>query len=368
MTAHKHESEKIKKSAGNSPARGGQRPLGLYIRLAELMTAKGMKVHELEELSGVSHGTISRLRRNQATSIELDHLAAICRVLGVTPADILRFHNVDLWYPIRLRRHVTIHVGSSAVTGTLKGAADTENGFRETVGSFDVYAMAELIEFIGTLEQRVRVRVALHATGEGETFAQLHKATADSILEDGNCHIVLASPRANSLAEEVVSLAYGVPPSSLGMQDRFPLAFAWDESRQGEIVSSFATFVPEDQCGIVDTSTGKLVARRTRPVAATAIGEDCGLIFVQRVPISAARRTYGAEEEGIVIALLGHGGPATLGAARVIMSPEAALALYPDQTAEPQLHAVKTTYQARDGATPRDNRRLLTWALAEDEG
>ncbi|RMD81715.1 MAG: XRE family transcriptional regulator [Candidatus Dadabacteria bacterium] len=348
---------------GKSPKKARSKPLGIYIRLAELMAEKGITVRELERLSGVSHTTISRLRRGWAKSIEFEHLAQICRVLGVTPGDVIVYHALDIWYPICLQGSVTIHLGSSALPDTLEGPVDAGKGFRETVGSFDVYSFAELTEFIGSFEQRVQVRVALCPTGEGDTFAQLHKGTATSILEEGGCHIILASPKANSLAEEVVCAAYGVPPFSRGVAESFPLAFAYDESRQNAMRSSLATFVPADRCGIVDTETHELVAHRSQPNNDTA--DDCGLVFVQRTPVPAAKRRHGDEDEGIVIALLGHGGPGTLGAARVLTSPEAAAALYPDELGEPRLYAIRAKYHTGTSDTPRDNRRLLSCSLVQ---
>ena len=57
---------------------------GIGSRLKKLLDIKGMNVVELSRLSGVSKNTIYSIIRRDSTKADLDDLASIAEVLGVT--------------------------------------------------------------------------------------------------------------------------------------------------------------------------------------------------------------------------------------------------------------------------------------------
>lgn len=60
-------------------------------RFREVMDASGHKLAELVEASGVSRAAIGRLRQDKRQVVNLDHLDALCGVLGVRPCAVISY-------------------------------------------------------------------------------------------------------------------------------------------------------------------------------------------------------------------------------------------------------------------------------------
>lgn len=61
--------------------------------LSAIMGAKRIKIYELEQLSGISRSTITRLYYDKTNTISFNTLENICRALNCSPNDL--FEIVD---------------------------------------------------------------------------------------------------------------------------------------------------------------------------------------------------------------------------------------------------------------------------------
>lgn len=60
-------------------------------RFREAMDASGLKLEDLVKASGVSRAAIGRLRQDKRQVVNLDHLDALCGVLGVRPCTLISY-------------------------------------------------------------------------------------------------------------------------------------------------------------------------------------------------------------------------------------------------------------------------------------
>lgn len=61
--------------------------------LSAIMGAKRIKIYELEQMSGISRSTITRLYYNQTNTVSFNTIENICKALDCTPGDL--FEVVD---------------------------------------------------------------------------------------------------------------------------------------------------------------------------------------------------------------------------------------------------------------------------------
>lgn len=59
------------------------------IALGELMQREGVKVYNLHKETKLHFYTLSRYRDNQAKTISLDHVEALCKALNCQPGDLI---------------------------------------------------------------------------------------------------------------------------------------------------------------------------------------------------------------------------------------------------------------------------------------
>jgi len=59
--------------------------------LSKLMGEKRIKIYELEQLSGVSRSTLTRLYYNQTNTISFNTIEKLCYSLECTTQDLLEF-------------------------------------------------------------------------------------------------------------------------------------------------------------------------------------------------------------------------------------------------------------------------------------
>ena len=62
---------------------------GVTLHLDELLEAMGMTLAQLSDLVGVTVVNLSVLKNGRAKAIRFSTLAALCRVLGCQPGDLL---------------------------------------------------------------------------------------------------------------------------------------------------------------------------------------------------------------------------------------------------------------------------------------
>jgi putative transcriptional regulator len=62
---------------------------GVTVHLDELLEARGMTLAELSELADITVVNLSVLKNGRARAIRFSTLAALCRVIGCQPGDLL---------------------------------------------------------------------------------------------------------------------------------------------------------------------------------------------------------------------------------------------------------------------------------------
>ena len=318
------------------------------------MRAYGLTNKELSRLSGVAREVIGDLRRNRTDGVRWDTIGRLCSALGLTSLDkLFRLYEASLFFPIRLRREVTIHLGTDSDAPVQPPPGGGGNGqpvlARQIAGGRDLAALIEITEFLNRVERGVRFRFALHPRNEYGV-----REAVDGVFRKGN-HIVIGSPVANQFAEEVVCRSFGVPPFSPERQTAFPYVFSWSQRRAG--ASSFGAAAKNGDVGIVSVPTGRLVARRT--LVSQGEGEDCALIVVQRLWRPRLRREHGRHDENIIICLLGYSGIGTLAAAHVATQSAFPEELYPPNPGKPLMRVVSTIYMRPPAPTSDDNREVI---------
>lgn len=65
----------------------------IKFNLKQILKEYGMTQKDLSEVTGIRAGTIGRYCNNEATNISLENLDLICKMIGCTPNDILKFTN-----------------------------------------------------------------------------------------------------------------------------------------------------------------------------------------------------------------------------------------------------------------------------------
>lgn len=61
----------------------------MIVKLAEYRQAKGLSIRKLSKISGVSRTYISDIERDICENPSVEIICKLCKVLGVTPNDII---------------------------------------------------------------------------------------------------------------------------------------------------------------------------------------------------------------------------------------------------------------------------------------
>ena len=61
----------------------------MRIKLREILDKKGITVYALSKKTGISQNNLSKLIKQETSSIKFDTLEIICQNLNITPNDIL---------------------------------------------------------------------------------------------------------------------------------------------------------------------------------------------------------------------------------------------------------------------------------------
>lgn len=327
----------------------------IQCRLGEIMRARGLSDKKLAKLAGVGRDVIRQLRENTFKGIRRKTLGKLCAALSLESLDeLFCIRDADSLHPIRLHREVTIHLGANPLAALTRQSGPPDGHLFDPVyvGRWDLQTASEISAQLSNLEPGIRVNLVEHVRLDPV------KEAVDRVLAAGN-HVELGSPFANQFAEELVCRLHKVPPYSPDQRDAFAYGFQWDSSHQ--VDSSFGWQGMGTDFGIVSLRTGKLVARST--FVTQGQGEDCALIVTYRVFRAPRRRSFGLDDEFIVIAILGYSGCGTTAGARVAFDPAFARELYPPRTGEPLMRVVRCTYTRPPSASTHDNRRVETWEL-----
>lgn len=338
----------------------------LYCRLREIMDERHLAVYQLAKLSGVGRDTIGALRKNNWHRVDREVLGKICGALEVCLDELFDLREEDIWFAIRLHREVTIHLGSNSAAALVD--SETGNGsptafYPQSIGAWDFRAFRVLTKHLAKLGRDITVRSEDH---EGDVYQGFDPSRGDSVEEllgEGD-HIIIGSPIANRLAEELVCRLFGVTPHTPSKRDAFPFGFVWD-SRRSSTPSSFGWEGHGKEFGIADIATGKLVARGN--IVAQGEGDDCALIVTYRIWQPPKQRRFGRDDERIIICILGFSGAGTYAAAKVATDPRYAAALYPPTSGAPLMRPVAATYTRPATASLQDNRRVVTQSLVEPD-
>jgi len=328
----------------------------IVCRLSTIMRDRGFNAKQLAKHAGVSRETISRISNNTFTRLRRDIVGRICGALEITSLDeLFEVYEANIFFPIRLHKEVTFHVGSDSLAHGRDSAAETSID-RLSMGAWDFRAMKVIHEYLNRTVPGIRVHVEEHVRYD-PTVAD----TLDRTFDRGN-HILFGSQIANQFTEEVVCRTHGVPPYSPERRSEFPFVFHWDTRRT--IASSFGVRATGRKIGIVSSRTGKVLAAHTRVTSGQ--GEDGALVMAYRVWRAPVRRQFGREDENIVIAILGYSGIGTYGGARVAIDPEASRELYPVRTGSPLMRVVSVGYTRPPDPSPRDSREVTTAQLVSE--
>ena len=326
----------------------------LYCRLAEIMARKGLRVEDVCRRCGVHRCVVVNLRRNSFEKLSRSVITRICKGLNISLDALLEVYEEDALFPVRLHRHLTIHMGCNTV---MAAANDPVAMGRHTIGSWDLRASIELRNAIEPSDGRsVQVQYQWHDLG-----VQTDTEAIDRAFAAGD-HVILGSPVSNRFTEYVVSRMFGVPPFTAAERHRFPANFVLDSAHC--VPSSLAFQGQGTEFGIVSTQTGRMIARRT--LVAEGQGEDCALIVVLRLfQPPKLRGVFGKDDQRVIVCALGHSGPGTLAAVRVLLDPRFASLLWPPKLGQPLMAAVSATYERAPGSNGRDNRVLTSWDLID---
>lgn len=333
-------------------------------RLYEKMQDPFMTVDELHRRARVGRDVISNLRWNKRTRFDPDGIARICGVVNVTLDQLFVLVPEDSLAPIRLSRGVAIHLGSRPFQRARVATGRPQESLLSLQGiaARDHRAAQWISEHLLKLDPRIVIRMQEHMTGFGYGFDPSMADVTRHIFERGN-HVLIGSPIANPYTEYVVCHMYDVPPYVPRKREAFPYGFVWDSERS--VPSSFGWQGEGPRFGIYSTKKRDLVAFRT--VVPEGDGEDCAIIVTYRVFQPPAARTNGADDERIIICILGDGGPGTEAAARVATDPQYAAALYPPTRGVPHMRVVGARYTRVATPDGRDNRVVTDVYLVDDD-
>jgi DNA-binding Xre family transcriptional regulator len=342
---------KKKSPAEALPPRAGRvAPVRIRFRLSELMAERGIEhVTDLAERACVSRNAIGALKNGTWQRVDRETLTRLCGALDATVGDLFVTEPADIWFPIRLRGEVTIHLGSISKAVPRAGGqlVPCERIEPQLVGYWDVRSLSYLMEHLARLAPRVTIRLREHMSGSDSRG----RTRVDELFEGGN-HIILGSPLVNPIAEEVVCRCYKVAPRMVSPAAEIPYWFSWQSWQS--VASSFGESGEGRKLGVVRSRDRTMVARRT--VVKEGRGEDCGLLLSYRRRLPPARRQYGRDDECIIIAILGHSGCGTLAGTWSACEPEVAARLYPSERNTPLLRTFRAGYLRSASSSSLDNR------------
>lgn len=313
----------------------------VHCYLRELMDERGYGVDKLHRMSGVNRGTISNLSNNSFQGVSRQNIARLCGVLNKSIEELFVVLPKDIWLPIRLSKSVTVHFGSRFLSEVRPG--DDGRGdlvLRPYFGVWDFRAFQKIQEYLASLAPGIHVEFKEHITGEGRGIDPNTRSLVREIFEGSGNHILIGSPVANSFVEEVVCRAYDVEPYNPNHRKRFPYGFAWDESRSRR--SSLGWRAAQNVYGIAALPSEKVIV--PCGLGNQAEGTDGALIVVYRTGKDPKQKDGGADQERIIICLLGYSGPGTDAAAQLATNSKHAAGLYPDERNRPRMRAVSCKY------------------------
>ena len=340
----------------------------LYCRLREHLDERGLSMNSLARHAGVGRDAIGMLCRNDWQRVDRETLGRVCGALDVGLEDLFALHAEDIWFPIRLHRSVTIHIGSNP-WGPQADSKSSDGLWpqfhQQSIGAWDFRAFRVLTKHLARLGRDITVRSEEHQADVDFGFDEDESAgnLIEQVFTDGD-HIVIGSPIANRFAEEIVCRLFGVTPYTPSRRTAFPFAFVWD-ARRGVTPSSFGYQALGKDIGIADLRSGKLVARCN--IVPQGEGQDCALILTFRFWKSRRTRQFGMDDERVIICLLGFSGAGTYAAAKAITDPKNAALLYPPEQQVPLMLPVTATTQRSATRSLRDTCRVTGVALVDVE-
>src|SRR3989442_2973580 len=152
------------------------RSMPIVCRLDAIMRERRLAASQLSKLSGVSRETIAGLRNNNFVRLTRDVIGKLCFALDITSLDILfEVYEVDIFFPIRLHKEVTFHVGSNSFAAKRDAALE---GCRMSIGAWDIRAMKLVLEHLNRTVPGISVHLEEHVRYDptiGEKVEQTFK-------------------------------------------------------------------------------------------------------------------------------------------------------------------------------------------------
>ncbi len=331
----------------------------LYNRLGEILQERNISQKALAASTQLSTRTISRIVHQRIESIDLDTLESLCRTLHVQPGEIFCIDLFSFWSRIRKIGQACTHIGSGvcptcAPISTV-GAVD---GCRESCGRWDVIAAHEMANLFA---DKVGISVEEHMHSNAVYPNGVIPVGLHNFMHDGRVHVIFGSPVSNTFAERVIAgEIYGVQPGSPSNLEAFPYVLVFPE---GHVVSAFSRDGKLNECGIIDTQSGELVARRIFVPQGGGHGKDCALLIIVRTRPLRLDTSDPGNGEGMIICCCGHSGPATLACTKVLGDPHYASELFPSQVDQPIMRVVTAEYERPNSTKLADIRKLTSYEL-----
>jgi DNA-binding Xre family transcriptional regulator len=325
-----------------------QQPQRIRCRLDEIMRERGLtQNHEVAERVGCRDESIAKLRHGPWGRIDTKLAGKVCHALGVAFGDLFEFVPLDIWYPVRRDRKLSVHLGSTALASPASGSA--ANIDRQGIGTWDVRALFKLSDFLN----------GMTPGGVPITYVEHNAANYDpGDLEEhfsGGNHLILGSPLVNPAAEDFVCRGMQVPARTPEQAAALPYGFHWSR----EVRSTFGKSVGPDAAVGVARRDGAVIARRT-VVPPGEDGDDCGLVFTHRFAPQppGAREQPSDERDCIVVVIMGHSGCGTLAGAELVTDMKIAERLYPTERDRGALCAFSVRYRRLGTTSGFDDREV----------
>jgi len=343
----------------------------IHYKIDELRIRLGLTWEEFAFRTGLKKRALLRISAGGLYYIPIRSLIIIARTCGVRSfselIEIRTSHLLSILAP-KLQniepRRVVFHVASTMqepVRGSTGSAREGAGINRERCGVWDIratsYMMREMFRQFRYIEPDLIDSASdIDARRIEEDAKELLKRTrTERILR-----VIVGSTLASGISEGVVASAFGQTPfvSTEASRAAFPYTVQWISECAPDSAFGLAVDDPA-KAGIVDTRTGKLVARFE--LVGDGEGEDCALIMALR----SLDPTDPSRDGGVLLVLLGYGGPATFVAARMSVDPNYAHELYPPEPDVPLMRAVRVTYkrQVRAPGDMRDTRIVTGFSL-----
>lgn len=343
----------------------------IHYKIDELRIRLGLTWEDFAFRTGLKKRALMRISAGGLYYIPIRSLIIIARTCGVRSfnelIEIRTSHLLGNLAPKLQKiepRRVVFHVSSTMqerVRGSTGSPREGAGINRERCGVWDIRATAYMMREM--FRQFRYIEPDLIDTGSDADARRIEEDARNLLKRLGQeqiLRVIVGSPLASGISEGTVALAFGQTPFVSTDESRaaFPYTVQWTPECATD--SAFGRVVDDpSQAGIVDTRTGELVARFE--LVGDGDGEDCALIMTLRF----LDPTDPTRDGGVLLVLLGYGGPATFVAARIAVDPDYAHELYPPEPGVPLMRAVRVTYkrQVRVPGDMRDTRIVTGFSL-----